>query len=126
MRFYTLLLMSIFTLSACTPTLVEKLPYYKLTVVQGMPLEAEHILALKVGMSRQQVLMEIGEPILQPSFRNDQWTYVYEVIRGNKVKENRQLTIYFNQDTVTQIEGDALTYAQEQFSHSQRDYHDSH
>lgn len=126
MRFYTLLLMSIFTLSACTPTLVEKLPYYKLTVVQGMPLETEHILALKVGMSRQQVLMEIGEPILQPSFRNDQWTYVYEVIRGNKVKENRQLTIYFNQDTVTRIEGDALTYAQKQLSHSQRDYHDSH
>ena len=115
MRFATLLLASFLTLSACTPTLVEKLPYYKLSVVQGSPLEAEHILALYTGMTRQQVIMEIGTPLLNPSFR-DQWTYVYEIVRGNKIKESRSLTIHFNGDIVTHIEGDALDYAREQLN----------
>lgn len=116
MRFAALLLLSVLTLSACTPTLVEKLPYYKLSVVQGAPLEAEHVLSLQEGMTREQVLMEIGAPILRPSFRNDQWTYIYEVVRGNKIKESRTLTVYFQGDTVTRIEGDALDYAREQYN----------
>lgn len=108
------------TLSACTPKLVEKLPYYKLSVVQGIPLDANAVLALRTGMTRQQVAMEIGTPLLNNAFRTDRWDYVYEVVRGNKVKEHRNLSVYFDANgAVSRIEGNALDYAREQIAASQ-------
>jgi len=114
-------LAAIAALSACTPKLVEKLPYYKLSVVQGIPLDANAVLALRAGMTRQQVAMEIGTPLLNNAFRTDRWDYVYEVVRGNKVKEHRNLSVYFDANgAVSRIEGNALDYAREQIAASQQ------
>lgn len=100
--------------TACTPKMVEKLPYYRLTVVQGTPLEPSQVLALREGMTREQVKMEIGSPLLSSSFRSNRWDYVYELVRGGKMQENRSLTVYFDNDRVVKIEGSALDYAREQ------------
>ncbi|MDO4433912.1 MAG: outer membrane protein assembly factor BamE [Alysiella sp.] len=101
-------------LSACTPKLVEKLPYYKLAVVQGIPFDAERVLALREGMSREQVQMEIGTPLLNPLFRQNRWDYTYEIVHGGKVKESRHLVVHFNSNnTVSRIEGNALDYARQ-------------
>ena len=117
----TRLCAAIAALSACTPKLVEKLPYYKLSVVQGIPLDANAVLALRAGMTRQQVAMEIGTPLLNNAFRTDRWDYVYEVVRGNKVKEHRNLSVYFDANgAVSRIEGNALDYAREQIAASQQ------
>lgn len=104
------------SLTACTPKLVEKLPYYKLPVIQGMPLEPKAVLAIQPGMTREQVQLYIGSPLLRPSFRQTQWDYNYEVLRGGKVKESRTLTVYFQGDTVSRVEGTALDYARERIA----------
>lgn len=104
------------SLTACAPALVEKLPYYKLAVVQGMPLEPKSVLAIQAGMTREQVQLYIGAPLLRPSFRDTQWDYNYEVLRGGKVKESRTLTVYFQGNTVQRVEGTALDYAREQIA----------
>ena len=82
-------------------------------MVQGIPLDAQAVLSLKVGMTRQQVAMEIGMPLLRPSFRGERWDYVYEVVSGGKMKESRTLSVFFTHDVVSKIEGDALNYARE-------------
>ena len=121
MKTHLLAIAAIVALSACTPKLVEKLPYYKLSVVQGIPLDANAVLALRAGMTRQQVAMEIGTPLLNNAFRTDRWDYVYEVVRGNKVKEHRNLSVYFDANgAVSRIEGNALDYAREQIAASQQ------
>lgn len=121
MKTHLLAIAAIAALSACTPKLVEKLPYYKLSVVQGIPLDANAVLALRAGMTRQQVAMEIGTPLLNNAFRTDRWDYVYEVVRGNKVKEHRNLSVYFDGNgAVSRIEGNALDYAREQIAASQQ------
>lgn len=102
------------TVAACVPQTVEKLPYYKLPVVQGVPFEAKRVLAVRPGMTRDQVQLEIGRPLLNPAFRQDRWNYVYEIVRGGKVKESRSLNVYFDGETVSRVEGDALDYAREQ------------
>ena len=110
MKTHLLAIAAIAALSACTPKLVEKLPYYKLSVVQGIPLDANAVLA-----------MEIGTPLLNNAFRTDRWDYVYEVVRGNKVKEHRNLSVYFDANgAVSRIEGNALDYAREQIAASQQ------
>lgn len=119
MRIQLFVLAASVGLSACTPKLVEKLPYYKLSIVQGTPFEAERVLALHTGMSRAQVQMEIGTPLLNPSFRQNRWDYIYEIVRGGKVKESYNLSIHFNGDVVSSIEGSALDYAREQMHNTQ-------
>ncbi|QMT33928.1 outer membrane protein assembly factor BamE [Conchiformibius steedae DSM 2580] len=94
--------------SACTPKLVEQLPYYKLPVIQGIPLDVEAVAALKPGMTREQVQLTVGAPLLNSVFRNDRWDYTYEVVRGGKVKETKTLTVYFQGNMVSRIEGSAL------------------
>ena len=106
----------LFGASACTPGLVSKLPYYKLSVMQGVPFDASAILALRTGMTRQQVQMEIGSPLLNQTWRNNRWDYVYAIAKGGKIQEKHTLTIYFNHDVVSQIEGDALDYARSQIN----------
>lgn len=101
-------------LSACAPRLVEKLPYYKMPVVQGVQLDSRAVLAVQPGMTREQVQMEIGAPVLRPSFRADRWDYVYEVGKGGKVREQRNLTVFFQGDTVARVEGSALDAAREE------------
>lgn len=121
MKIPFLALIAVATLSACTPKLVEKLPYYKLSVVQGTPFDAERVLALQAGMTRTQVQMEIGAPLLNPSFRQNRWDYVYEIVRGGQVKENHNLTVHFDGDVVTRIEGSALDLARQQIQQNQGD-----
>lgn len=101
---------AILLLGACVPRVVEKMPYYKLPVIQGIPFDAEAVTSLKTGMSREQVQLLLGAPILQPSFRNDRWDYIYQIARGGKIKEQHSLNIYFQDNTVSRIEGDALDY----------------
>lgn len=121
MKPFVLAVAALLSLNACTPTVVEKLPYYKLPVVQGIPLEAEAVLAVKTGMSRQQVAMEIGMPLLRPSFRQDRWDYFYQVTRGGKVKESRTLAVFFDANgLVSRVEGDALDYARQEIANKQQ------
>ena len=101
------------SLAACTPSVVEKLPYYKMPVVQGMPLDADAVMSLQTGMTREQVELTLGKPLLRPAFRDNQWVYDYAITHGGKIKEKRDLTVYFNGDRVAHISGSALDYARE-------------
>lgn len=101
------------SLAACTPSVVEKLPYYKMPVVQGMPLDADAVMSLQTGMTREQVELTLGKPLLRPAFRDNQWVYDYAITHGGKIKEKRDLTVYFNGDHVAHISGSALDYARE-------------
>lgn len=118
-RFLTLLLAAA-ALSACTPKLVDQLPYYKLPVVQGAPFDTEAVLALQPGLTREQVQLMIGAPLLRPSFRNDRWDYSYEIVRGGKIKQQRTLTVRFQGNIVSAVEGDALEYAKQQSAQGKR------
>ena len=87
-------------------------------VVQGVPLNPESVLAVKPGMSREQVQLEIGAPVLNPSFRQDRWDYTYEISRNGVVNqaETRNLTVWFENDRLVKAEGNALEYARQQQS----------
>ena len=101
------------SLAACTPSVVEKLPYYKMPVVQGMPLDADAVMSLQTGMTREQVELTLGKPLLRPAFRDNQWVYDYAITHGGTIKETRDLTVYFNGERVAHISGSALDYARE-------------
>jgi outer membrane protein assembly factor BamE len=70
---------------------------YTPSIQQGNIISQQDVAQLKLGMSQNDVQYLLGEPILQSTFNNNQWDYVYtyEPIDNGPIKE-RRLSLYFN------------------------------
>jgi outer membrane protein assembly factor BamE len=81
---------------------------YKIDVNQGNYLSQDMVDKLKVGMTRQQVKLVLGTPLVTSAFRDSRWDYVYEFARQGRVREHRQFTAYFADDKLARWEGDEM------------------
>ncbi|OES34162.1 smpA / OmlA family protein [Alteromonas macleodii] len=64
---------------------------------------------LRVGMTKEQVIYVLGNPVVQDSFDDDTWYYVYDMKRGMKKRGEdfqKQMVINFVDNKVTTVEGD--------------------
>ncbi|WP_037586077.1 outer membrane protein assembly factor BamE [Stenoxybacter acetivorans] len=96
-------------LSACSADRVSNFPSYKLQVIQGNELDADALRQLKIGMTRQQVQILLGTPLLRDPLHRNRWDYVFTVSRNGVVEEERSLTLFFNEeDVLTEFSGDAM------------------
>ena len=51
----------------------------------------------------------LGTPLLRDPLHGNRWDYVFEVSRGGKVRERKNLTLYFDaNDSLVKAEGDVL------------------
>ncbi len=100
-------------LCACSAERVSYFPSYKLKVVQGNQIDARALSQLREGMSRDQVQLLLGTPLLRDPFHSDRWDYTYEISRNGIVEktETRNLTLWFKDDRLIKAEGNALEYA---------------
>jgi hypothetical protein len=105
-----------FALAACSSERVSHFPSYKLKVIQGNRLDARAVAALQPGMSRDQVQLLLGTPLLRSAFRQNRWDYTYETSRNGIIDqaETRNLTVWFENDRVVKAEGNAIEYARRQ------------
>jgi len=80
---------------------------YRVDVQQGNLLEEPDIEAVKVGMTRSQVRFLLGTPVVEDSFDQDRWDYIYYFRKGRSRKADRRwLIVWFDGDRVRQIERD--------------------
>ena len=79
---------------------------YRLPIEQGNIITQEMIDQLKPGMSRSQVEYIMGTPLIKDSFNEERWDYVYSLRRGNLKREQKSMTIYFDDDKMTSFSGD--------------------
>ena len=100
--FLIVLLLSI--LNACSSERISHFPSYKLTVPQGNELDERAISALSVGMTRTQVRMLLGTPLLQDPFHNNRWDYPYVVTKNGIVQKHETVVLYFDGDVLSRIE----------------------
>ena len=109
-KIYCLLAVAILGLSACTTAKLAQIPSYKLKIVQGNELDQNVVNSLQPGMSREQVQMLLGTPLLRDPFHANRWDYVFVVTRASHVEEEKKLTLYFDANgNLIHAEGDALT-----------------
>jgi outer membrane protein assembly factor BamE len=87
-----------FGLSACSLI-------YKLPTRQGNVIEQKQLDQLKLGMSHEQVKFLLGTPIAASPYAENRWDYFgyYKSPRGQIT--NRTVSLYFNGDKLTQMEG---------------------
>ena len=92
---------------------------YKQPIYQGNLLEKANVDQLQAGMSKQQVTLLLGTPSIADLFHHDRWDYTASQ-RTDRVGHTqiKNLTVFFENDTVTKWEGDYLPEQDEQLARS--------
>ncbi len=79
---------------------------YKIDVQQGNVIEQEMLDKLKPGMDKEQVQFIMGTPVIVDPFHSERWEYVYSYQEGGGVREQRHITLHFNDNKLSHVTGD--------------------
>jgi outer membrane protein assembly factor BamE len=79
---------------------------YRIDIEQGNIVTEEMAEQLKPGMSRRQVRFILGTPLVEDTFNENRWDYIYVKRNGLDVLSESQLTVVFEGDTLAEIRGD--------------------
>ena len=79
---------------------------YRQPVFQGNLLDKQNVDQLKPGMSKAQVVALVGVPVVADPFHHERWDYVASQRRGHDDTEVKNLTLYFEGDSLARMEGE--------------------
>lgn len=95
---------------------------YKVDVQQGNLFDKATVESLKPGMSKRQVLLVMGSPAVVSPFDQDRWDYVSSIRRGRNTMESKDLTLYFENESLVRIDGDYFPEDADQLIQDARKY----
>jgi outer membrane protein assembly factor BamE len=78
---------------------------HRIDVQQGNVLTQEAVNQLRPGMSQRQVRFLLGTPLLADPFHLDRWDYIYLMTPGKGKREEKRVSLFFEDDKLTRIEG---------------------
>lgn len=84
---------------------ISWLPIYRIPVYQGNYIDSSVVAQLRPGMTKNQVKLLLGTPLLTDLFHPNRWDYVYTFGKGGGIREERRVTLYFEGDILNRIEG---------------------
>ncbi|GAB6042464.1 outer membrane protein assembly factor BamE [Endothiovibrio diazotrophicus] len=90
-------------LSACSP--LESSWVHRIDIQQGNVVEQEQVDQLKPGMTKRQVRFLLGTPLVEDPFHAQRWDYYYSFKPGSGEREERRLTLHFQDDRLVTLEG---------------------
>jgi len=94
------------TYDSITQRFAQHITPYRITIVQGNFVSQEAASQMKVGMTRDQVKLLLGTPLLADMFHADRWDYIFYFKRGStSVVQQRDFTVTFSGDLVTGWKG---------------------
>jgi outer membrane protein assembly factor BamE len=79
---------------------------YRQPVFQGNLLDKEYVDQIKPGMTKAQVIALIGDPVVADPFHHSRWDYMASARRGHGKTGVKNLTLYFDGDSLTKMEGE--------------------
>jgi len=80
---------------------------YTLDIQQGNIIDQDDIDKLRPELTKNQVVFVLGNPVVNDSFSDDKWIYLYHYSnQNNDVKKASKLVLYFNEDKLVSAEGD--------------------
>ncbi|WP_084544684.1 outer membrane protein assembly factor BamE [Derxia gummosa] len=88
---------------------------YRFELQQGNFVSREMVEQLRMakasrpeGVTRDQVRLILGSPMVRPLFHTDQWEYVFYNRKSSGEVIERKLTVYFSGDKLDRWEGDLM------------------
>jgi outer membrane protein assembly factor BamE len=97
---------------ACVATACSYVPNvtpHRIEIQQGNFITQEMVVQLKPGLTRDQVRFALGTPLVSDLFHGDRWDYIFVRQRANSREvERRRISVFFEADKLTRIEGDIV------------------
>lgn len=87
-------------LSACV-----NIPY-RAPVQQGNVIEADRVVAIRAGMSKNEVANIVGSPLVNNLFRQDRWDYIYRLVENHNPPVQKRVSVWFSDGVVIKVEYD--------------------
>lgn len=87
---------------------------YRIDVNQGNVISADSLEQLSLGMTKEEVQMTIGLPLLNDIFHRDRWDYV-QYLKSGRTKEITEgvVSLYFVNGLLRQIDAEKITEVNE-------------
>ena len=79
---------------------------YKMDMRQGNLVDQKMVDKLKPGMTKRQVTVVMGTPLVNSPFNQDRWEYLTSYSRRGRKADIKNLSLRFEGDTLAKIEGD--------------------
>ena len=79
---------------------------YKMPVPQGNPVTQEQLNQLRPGMTQSQVRYVMGTPLVEDTFHENRWDYIYHLVEEDEMTENNRVQLYFENGRLVRIGGD--------------------
>jgi outer membrane protein assembly factor BamE len=98
--------LTLFLSLGCSPFVPS---FYEVDVRQGHYLDQEKINQLQTGMSKRQVQILMGQPLLSDPFHPNRWDYVYRFKRDGDLVTNRHISLFFEGELLSRIEDSAAS-----------------
>ncbi|MCB1777972.1 MAG: outer membrane protein assembly factor BamE [Candidatus Competibacteraceae bacterium] len=80
--------------------------FYTVPVRQGNYIDPAPVSELRPGMTRQQVQRIMGTPLVTDPFHQNRWDYYYQYGKGNKIAEQRRVTLFFSGDALDRVDAE--------------------
>jgi outer membrane protein assembly factor BamE len=96
------------SLAACGVRIPGITPY-KIDIQQGNFISQDLVAQLKPGMSKDQVRLALGTPLLTDVFHADRWDYVYWREAPDGKRESRRVAIFFADGKLASVGGDVVS-----------------
>ena len=95
-------------LSACGVPRIPGITPYKIDIQQGNSVTQEMVSQLKPGMTKDQVRLALGTPLLNDIFHGERWDYLYWREDPAGKREQRRLTVFFEDGKLARLDGDIV------------------
>jgi len=80
---------------------------YTLNIQQGNILDQKDIDKLRAGLTKNQVVFVLGNPVVDDSFSDHKWIYLYTFSnRMTDTETTKRLELSFNEDKLASAKGD--------------------
>src|SRR6185295_10940559 len=98
-------------LPGCKSIDVPKVPGvtpYRMVIQQGNFISQEMVSQLKPGMTKEQVRFVLGTPLVTDIFHADRWDYVFFREAADGKREQRNLSVVFENSKLARVLGDLM------------------
>ena len=98
-------------LAGCKSVEAPKVPGitpYRMVIQQGNFISDDMVAQLKPGMTKEQVRFVLGTPLVTDIFHADRWDYVFFREMPNGKREQRNLSVVFQDNKLARVIGDLL------------------
>ena len=107
MKRLLVILIAISVLTACGSSPLRFPGVYRIDIPQGNIITQEHVDQLRPGLTKRQVNFIMGTPLIQDTFNQNRWDYIYSYQPGGGERGQERLSIFFDENgQMTHFTGD--------------------